>query len=197
MRERGAGISTGQKQLISFARALAFNPPFLILDEATSSIDTVTELKIREALDRLVEGRTSIVVAHRLSTIQRADRIVVIHKGQLRESGTHQQLLAQRGIYWKLYQLQYRTRRRDAGRQRRRSLSAENGLGRPSVRTPNASEEDARWRVRKRPPGLEAKTHPTWPPRLPHGAYVHTEQHGEARDKKSDQREEWPDGNCR
>ncbi len=108
VRERGDGLSTGQKQLISFARALAHNPRFLVLDEATSSVDTETEFRVREALTRMVEGRTSIVIAHRLSTIQRADRILVMHKGRLRESGTHQQLLAQRGIYWKLYQLQYK-----------------------------------------------------------------------------------------
>jgi ATP-binding cassette subfamily B protein len=108
VRERGAGYSTGQKQLINFARALAHNPRFLILDEATSSVDTETELRIREALEQLVEGRTSIVIAHRLSTIQRADRIIVMHKGKLREIGTHQELLALRGIYWKLYQLQYK-----------------------------------------------------------------------------------------
>jgi ATP-binding cassette, subfamily B, multidrug efflux pump len=94
--------------LIGFARALAHNPRYLILDEATSSVDTETEFRVREALTRMVEGRTSIVIAHRLSTIQRADRILVMHKGRLRESGTHQQLLAQRGIYWKLYQLQYK-----------------------------------------------------------------------------------------
>jgi ATP-binding cassette subfamily B protein len=108
VRERGAGYSTGQKQLINFARALAHNPRFLILDEATSSVDTETELRIREALQHLVAGRTSIVIAHRLSTIQRADRIIVMHKGKLREIGTHQELLAMRGIYWKLYQLQYK-----------------------------------------------------------------------------------------
>jgi ATP-binding cassette, subfamily B, multidrug efflux pump len=108
VRERGSGFSTGQKQLISFARALAHNPRYLILDEATYSVDTETELRIREALDHLVEGRTSIVIAHRLSTIQRADRILVMHKGKLREMGTHQELLAMRGIYWKLYQLQYK-----------------------------------------------------------------------------------------
>jgi ATP-binding cassette subfamily B protein len=108
VRERGQGYSTGQKQLISFARALAHDPKYLILDEATSSVDTETELRVREALGRLVTGRTSIVIAHRLSTIQRADRIFVMHKGQLRESGTHQELLASRGIYWKLYQLQYK-----------------------------------------------------------------------------------------
>jgi ATP-binding cassette subfamily B protein len=108
IRERGSGLSTGQKQLISFARALAHNPRFLILDEATSSVDTETEFRVREALSRMVEGRTSIIIAHRLSTIQRADRILVMHKGRVRESGTHQQLLAQRGIYWKLYQLQYK-----------------------------------------------------------------------------------------
>ncbi|MBL8227811.1 MAG: ABC transporter ATP-binding protein [Bryobacterales bacterium] len=108
VKERGAGLSVGQKQLISFARALAHDPMFLILDEATSSVDTATELRIREALERLVAGRTSVVIAHRLSTIQRATRIFVMHKGQLRETGTHQELLAQRGIYWKLYQLQYK-----------------------------------------------------------------------------------------
>jgi ATP-binding cassette subfamily B protein len=107
IRERGSGLSTGQKQLISFARALAHSPRYLILDEATSSVDTDTELRVRAALNRMVEGRTSIIIAHRLSTIQRADRILVMHKGRLRESGTHQELLAQRGIYWKLYQLQY------------------------------------------------------------------------------------------
>lgn len=107
IRERGSGLSTGQKQLISFARALAHNPRYLILDEATSSVDTDTELRVRAALNRMVEGRTSIVIAHRLSTIQRADRILVMHKGRLRESGTHQELLAARGIYWKLFQLQY------------------------------------------------------------------------------------------
>ncbi len=108
VRERGNGFSTGQKQLISFARALAHDPRILILDEATSSVDTETELRIREALDRLVYNRTSLVIAHRLSTIQRADRIVVMHKTKLREIGTHQELLSQRGIYWKLYQLQYK-----------------------------------------------------------------------------------------
>ena len=108
VRERGGGLSTGQKQLISFARALAHNPHCLILDEATSSVDTETEFRIRDAVARMVEGRTSILIAHRLSTIQRADRILVMHKGRLRESGTHQELLALRGIYWKLYQLQYK-----------------------------------------------------------------------------------------
>jgi ATP-binding cassette subfamily B protein len=108
VRERGNGFSTGQKQLMNFARALAHNPRILILDEATSSVDTETELRVREALSRLVEGRTSLVIAHRLSTIQRADRILVMHKAELRELGTHQELLAMRGIYWKLYQLQYK-----------------------------------------------------------------------------------------
>jgi len=108
VRERGSTLSTGQKQLISFARALAHNPKILILDEATSSVDTETEVKVRGALNRMVEGRTSVVIAHRLSTIQRADKIIVMHKGQVREMGTHQQLLAQRGIYYKLYQLQYK-----------------------------------------------------------------------------------------
>jgi len=105
VRERGNGFSTGQKQLVSFARALAHNPQILILDEATSSVDTETELRVRDALTRLVTNRTSLVIAHRLSTIQSADRILVMHRAQLREAGTHQELLARRGIYWKLYQL--------------------------------------------------------------------------------------------
>jgi ATP-binding cassette subfamily B protein len=108
VRERGSTLSTGQKQLISFARALAHNPKILILDEATSSVDTETEFRVRDALARMVEGRTSLIIAHRLSTIQRADKILVMHKGQLREMGTHQELLAHRGIYYKLYQLQYK-----------------------------------------------------------------------------------------
>jgi len=108
VRERGNSLSTGQKQLINFARALAYNPRILILDEATSSVDTDTELRIRGALERMVEGRTSVLIAHRLSTVQRAEEILVMHKGQLREKGTHQQLLAHRGLYWKLYQLQYK-----------------------------------------------------------------------------------------
>jgi ATP-binding cassette, subfamily B, multidrug efflux pump len=112
IRERGNSLSTGQKQLIGFARALAHRPRFLILDEATSSVDTDTEFRVREALERMVEGRTSIIIAHRLSTIQRADRILVMHKGKLRESGDHQELLAMRGIYWKLYQLQYKDQER-------------------------------------------------------------------------------------
>lgn len=106
--ERGSTLSTGQKQLISFARALAHKPKILILDEATSSVDTETELRVREALGRMVEGRTSVIIAHRLSTIQRADKIIVMHKGKVREMGSHQELLAERGIYWKLYQLQYK-----------------------------------------------------------------------------------------
>ena len=106
--ERGATLSTGQKQLISFARALAHRPAILILDEATSSVDTETELRVRAALERMITGRTSIVIAHRLSTIQRADVILVMHKGQLREAGTHNELLAARGLYYKLYQLQYK-----------------------------------------------------------------------------------------
>jgi ATP-binding cassette subfamily B multidrug efflux pump len=106
--ERGSTLSVGQRQLINFARALAHNPRFLILDEATSSVDTKTELLIREALGRLLSGRTALVIAHRLSTIQHADRILVFHKGRLREQGAHQQLLAERGIYYRLYQLQYK-----------------------------------------------------------------------------------------
>ena len=107
VRERGAGLSVGQKQLISFARALAFNPALLILDEATSSIDTETEQLIQRAIERVMRDRTSIVVAHRLSTIQNADRIIVLHHSEIREQGTHQELLAERGLYWKLYKLQY------------------------------------------------------------------------------------------
>jgi ATP-binding cassette, subfamily B, multidrug efflux pump len=108
LRERGAGLSTGQKQLLNFARALAHRPGILVLDEATSSVDTDTELRVRGALDHMVEGRTSVVIAHRLSTVQRADAILVMHHGQLREMGSHQELLAMHGIYWKLYQLQYK-----------------------------------------------------------------------------------------
>src|SRR5215213_4245940 len=115
VRERGAGLSVGQKQLISFARALAFDPALLILDEATSSIDTETEQLIQRAIERVLRDRTSIVVAHRLSTVQRADQILVLHHGELRERGTHQQLLARRDLYWRLYKLQYADdSRRDA-----------------------------------------------------------------------------------
>jgi len=113
--ERGSTMSTGQKQLISFARALAHNPKILVLDEATSSVDTETEIRVREALSRMVEGRTSVIIAHRLSTIQRADKIIVMHKGHVREIGSHQELLATRGIYWKLYQLQYKDQEVGAG----------------------------------------------------------------------------------
>jgi ATP-binding cassette subfamily B protein len=98
----------GQKQLLSFARALAFNPQVLVLDEATSSVDTETEILIRDALQVLMAGRTTVAIAHRLSTIQDMDKILVLHKGEVRESGTHQQLLARRGIYYRLYQLQYK-----------------------------------------------------------------------------------------
>ena len=115
VRERGSTLSTGQKQLISFARALAHEPKILILDEATSSVDTETEFRVRDALNRMVEGRTSLIIAHRLSTVQRADKIIVMHKGQVREMGTHQQLLAQRGIYFKLYQLQYKDQELSSG----------------------------------------------------------------------------------
>jgi ABC-type multidrug transport system fused ATPase/permease subunit len=107
--ERGATLSVGQKQLLSFARALAFDRPVLILDEATSSVDTETELLIRDALNVIMAGRTTIAIAHRLSTIQGMDRILVFHKGHLRESGTHQALVAQRGIYHRLYQLQFQS----------------------------------------------------------------------------------------
>src|SRR5205809_7854148 len=106
--ERGSTLSVGQRQLINFARALAHNPRFLILDEATSSVDTKTELLIREALNRLLSGRTALVIAHRLSTMQHADRTLVFHKGRLREHCAHQDLLAQRGTYYRVYQLQYK-----------------------------------------------------------------------------------------
>src|ERR1041385_1123937 len=114
VKERGATLSVGQKQLISFARALAFNPKILILDEATSSVDTETELLIQQAIRKLLQGRTSIVVAHRLSTIQRANKIIVMHKGEIREMGSHQELLALEGIYYKLYRLQYKEQERQA-----------------------------------------------------------------------------------
>ncbi|HEY1263291.1 MAG TPA: ABC transporter ATP-binding protein [Terriglobales bacterium] len=122
--ERGSTLSTGQKQLISFARALAHDPRILILDEATSSVDTETEFKVREALSRMVEGRTSVIIAHRLSTIQRADKIIVMHKGQVRETGNHQELLARRGIYYKLYELQYKDQEVSVGRARSPEVTA-------------------------------------------------------------------------
>ncbi|MFY9979301.1 MAG: ABC transporter ATP-binding protein [Candidatus Sulfotelmatobacter sp.] len=136
VRERGSTLSTGQKQLISFARALAHEPKILILDEATSSVDTETEFRVREALSRMVEGRTSLIIAHRLSTVQRADKIIVMHKSQLREMGTHQQLLAQRGIYFKLYQLQYKDQEINAGRA---PANGSSGLQEPEV---TASADD-------------------------------------------------------
>jgi ATP-binding cassette subfamily B protein len=124
--ERGSTLSVGQRQLISFARALAHNPRFLILDEATSSVDTKTELLIRDAVERLLSGRTALVIAHRLSTVQYADRILVFHKGRLREEGAHQELLAQRGIYYRLYQLQYKEQElgENLGKDRREGASA-------------------------------------------------------------------------
>lgn len=114
--ERGSSLSVGQKQLLAFARALAYDPKILVLDEATSSIDTETELLIRDALEKLLAGRTSIIVAHRLSTVQNADRIIVLHRGRIREVGSHQELLRQKGIYWKLYQLQYKEQLVDTSR---------------------------------------------------------------------------------
>lgn len=108
VKEKGATLSVGQKQLVSFARALVFNPRILILDEATSSVDTETEILIQKAIQKLLVGRTSIVIAHRLSTIQNSDKIIVLHKGEIKEVGTHQQLLTKKGIYFKLYQLQYK-----------------------------------------------------------------------------------------
>jgi ATP-binding cassette subfamily B protein len=132
VQERGNSLSTGQKQLINFARALAFNPRILILDEATSSVDTDTELRIRGALERMVEGRTSVLIAHRLSTVQRAETILVMHKGQLREMGTHQELLAQRGLYWKLYQLQYKDQEQGSENREQRSVGP---VREPSIAT--------------------------------------------------------------
>lgn len=113
--ERGASLSTGQKQLISFARALAFNPRILVLDEATSSVDTNTEILIQNAIKKLIEGRTSIIIAHRLSTIQNCDKIIVMHKGEIREMGTHQELLDKNELYFKLYQLQYKEQSKTEG----------------------------------------------------------------------------------
>lgn len=127
MQERGATLSTGQKQLISFARALAHRPEILILDEATSSVDTDTELRVRSALERMIVGRTSFVIAHRLSTIQRADKILVMHKGQLREAGTHNELLAHRGLYWRLYRLQYKDQENTAIPLPNQDLSLQSG----------------------------------------------------------------------
>jgi ATP-binding cassette, subfamily B, multidrug efflux pump len=127
--ERGATLSVGQKQLLSFARALAFDPEILVLDEATSSVDTETELIIRDALEVLMEGRTTLAIAHRLSTIQDMDKILVMHHGELREAGTHQELLARRGIYYKLYQLQFKDQER-AGLPRASSRGEQLGAGR-------------------------------------------------------------------
>ena len=114
VRERGAGFSVGEKQLLSFARALAYDPPVLVLDEATSSIDSETERLIQEAIEVLMEGRTTIAIAHRLSTIRSADQILVFHHGEIRERGTHEELLRSDGIYRRLYELQYRDERSEA-----------------------------------------------------------------------------------
>ena len=105
--ERGSSLSGGERQLVSFARALAFDPPILVLDEATSSVDSELEAKIEEATDELMRGRTSLVIAHRLSTVRGADRILVLHNGELREEGTHRELLEQDGLYAKLHELQF------------------------------------------------------------------------------------------
>jgi ATP-binding cassette subfamily B protein len=137
VRERGSTLSTGQKQLISFARALAHEPKILILDEATSSVDTETEFKVRDALGRMVEGRTSLIIAHRLSTVQRADKIIVMHKGQVREMGTHQELLAQRGVYFKLYQLQYKDQELNVAR----AAPLANGSGVPQPQATSSADD--------------------------------------------------------
>jgi ATP-binding cassette subfamily B protein len=133
VRERGATLSVGQKQLLSFARALAHDPRVLVLDEATSSVDTETEELIQDALRVLLRGRTAIVIAHRLSTVQHVDEILVMHKGRIRERGTHQELLARRGFYWKLYQLQYREQEAGLPGSSPAGASAEaSGAGTPS-----------------------------------------------------------------
>lgn len=125
VKERGATLSVGQKQLLSFARALAHDPRVLILDEATSSVDTETEQLIQDALRVLLRGRTAIVIAHRLSTVQNVDEILVLHKGRIRERGTHQELLARRGVYWKLYELQYKDQEMPGPREARADLGPE------------------------------------------------------------------------
>ena len=139
--ERGASLSVGQKQLLSFARALAGDPAVLVLDEATSSVDTETELLIRDALHVLMAGRTTIAIAHRLSTIQDVDRILVFHRGELRESGSHQELLAQRGLYERLYQLQYRDQGARGQAGLRASTSSELPIGRSVRRRARASSD--------------------------------------------------------
>src|SRR5262249_38856963 len=128
LRERGVGLSVGQRQLIGFARALAFSRPILVLDEATSSVDGETEAAIHSAVTRLMHGRTSIMIAHRFATIQSAGKILVLHKGEIRESGNHQSLLAQRGIYWRLCQLQW-------------ASDPDASLGEPEFNQPETSTE--------------------------------------------------------
>ena len=113
--ERGSTLSAGQRQLLAFARTLAFDPDILVLDEATANIDTETEILIQDAMEKLTEDRTTLIVAHRLSTIQHADKIIVLHKGEIREIGNHQELLSNKGIYYKLYQLQYKEDFESAG----------------------------------------------------------------------------------
>ena len=154
VKERGATLSVGQKQLLSFARALAHDPRVLILDEATSSVDTETEALIQDALKVLLKGRTAIVIAHRLSTIQNVDEILVLHKGRIRERGTHQALLAERGLYWRLYQLQYKDQEAtvDAGGRRR-------GGGRDLAASAPRPPRRGRGGRRR-----------GWPPRAPPGA---------------------------
>jgi ABC-type multidrug transport system fused ATPase/permease subunit len=107
VKERGATLSVGQRQLLAFARAVAFDPKILILDEATANIDSQTERLIQESLEKILRGRTSVTIAHRLSTIRESDRILVLHKGVLAEQGTHEELLARKGLYWALYTLQF------------------------------------------------------------------------------------------
>ena len=152
-KERGATLSVGQKQLLSFARALAHDPRVLILDEATSSVDTETEQLIQDALQVLLRGRTAIVIAHRLSTVQNVDEILVLHKGRIRERGTHQELLARRGMYWRLYQLQYKDQELGgaAGPGLRLAPDARPGPGSPRPGSPaRARRGAARPRRRRR-----------------------------------------------
>jgi len=139
IRERGSNLSGGQRQLLSFARALAYNPAILVLDEATSSVDPETELWIQDAMTNLMAGRTTIVIAHRFSTIQNADRIIVLHKGQVREIGTHQQLIGQHGIYWRLYQLQYGCQSPTVSAQPRHACTFCSGPGAPAMAPSNGS----------------------------------------------------------
>ncbi len=165
--ERGASFSAGQRQLLAFARALAYDPAILVLDEATANIDTETEQLIQESLKRLITGRTSIIIAHRLSTIQHADKIIVLHKGEIREMGTHQELLRQRGLYYRLYQLQYKDQLLANGQADEVDVAADgprgdetDDVGADSVDGADGAEPTGRDRSprRDRPPGRKDVT---------------------------------------